>query len=658
MNRRRGRFGKFVGRAVLGLAATSATVSLVLLAPSVTASPQGDAEDAITATWQKAGGDGSVLGAKQGDIYAVGDGFAQNFASGKIFFTPATGANLVYGPILKKYESLGGPVGSDLGFPTINEVPGLAGPDSRVSIFSASDKPVIFWTPDHGAFVVRGPMNEAWDKLGSSGGVLGVPVADETYDGDVVTQKFTGGQVSWNKVTNGFSTAPPELGQQLADLQVPIDPTAAINMAWRSAGGAGGPLGVKRGEQYPIGSDSIGQDYVGGKIYFTPAIGANAVESDILAKYESLGGPLGSDLGFPTANEADGGIPNSRISTFSASDNPVIFWTLDHGAFVVRGAMQVAWDKLRGAAGQLGAPVGDQTVGGDVVTQKFTGGKIMWNRATNTFSTEPPNLASLLSGLQVPGQNAPSSASSGSSSHSAARSVGGKGFTWNWGWSLAIAILVLLLVLGGILALWIRRRRRQGAVALKTADPEFDRAMGVGYAATGGDHWLTDLDSDIGVSAKGPWSVPDAAPGLAQSEPSNQASIAEKPSAPPAGTRVGFSEEDTDTAPTRVTSDDEAHRGRHAAPELRKAVQDAGQLAGALGGAAQPGVPLPGPVLRPLIQLPLADPYEVPAGYPVKGSVRLGLYYTPASALYGDTLAEIWFASEKAAQVNGFTKAD
>lgn len=59
----------------------------------------------------------------------------------------------------------------------------------------------------------------------------------------------------------------------------------------------------------------------------------------------------------------------------------MIFWTPDHGAFVVRGAMVAAWDKLRGPNGKLGAPVGDQTVDGDVVSQKFTGGTISWNRA-------------------------------------------------------------------------------------------------------------------------------------------------------------------------------------------------------------------------------------------------------------------------------------
>ena len=165
---------KLVGRALVSLATTA--VAAALLAPAASASPIGDAEAAIMAAWEKAGGDGSPLGARKGDVYPVGDGFALDFDGGKMFYTTDTGARFVYGPILDKYESLGGPAGSDLGFPTINEVPGLAGPDSRVATFSASDKPVIFWTSDHGAFVVRGAMNAAWDKLGSSGGVLGVPI--------------------------------------------------------------------------------------------------------------------------------------------------------------------------------------------------------------------------------------------------------------------------------------------------------------------------------------------------------------------------------------------------------------------------------------------------------------------------------------------------
>ncbi|MFZ0904379.1 MAG: hypothetical protein WAN71_11030, partial [Mycobacterium sp.] len=437
-----------VGRALLGLVALATALGCAaLLAPVAAASPLGEADDAITAAWKDAGGDHSDLGAKQGDCYAAGQGFAQDFVHGKMFFTPATGAKSMSGAVLDKYEALGGPAASDLGFPTINEVPGLAGPDSRVSTFSASDKPLIFWTPEHGAFVVRGAINAAWDKLGSSGGALGVPVGDETYDGEVATQAFSGGQVSWNRLTKAFATVPPNLANQLTDLQVPIDPTAAINMAWRAAGGPSGPLGAKQGDQYSVGGDGLAQNFAGGKIFFSPATGANAVESDILAKYEALGGPGASALGYPIANEADGGLkPASRVSAFAAADKPVIFWTPDHGAYVVRGAIKAAWDELGAATGKLGAPVGDQTANKDVITQKFTGGQISWNQAKNTFSTQPTNLASALSGLQVPGQKMPA----GSASNAG---VGG----WlNWHrWWLPAAVAAAVLLTGiAALAAW------------------------------------------------------------------------------------------------------------------------------------------------------------------------------------------------------------
>src|SRR5215510_15724967 len=80
---------------------------------------------------------------------------------------------------------LGGPADGDLGFPTIDEGAGKAA-DSRNTTFSAADNPVIFWTPDTGARVVRGPINAAWDKLGGSAGQLGVPADDEMFRGSVV----------------------------------------------------------------------------------------------------------------------------------------------------------------------------------------------------------------------------------------------------------------------------------------------------------------------------------------------------------------------------------------------------------------------------------------------------------------------------------------
>ena len=119
------RLSRGVGRMALAVIAT-ATAAL-LFAPGAIATPDSDASDAIDQAWQAAGGDGSPVGTKDGDVYAVGDGFAQNFSGGKIFFTPATGAHLLFGPILDKYQAQGGPADSDLGFPTIDEVAGLVG---------------------------------------------------------------------------------------------------------------------------------------------------------------------------------------------------------------------------------------------------------------------------------------------------------------------------------------------------------------------------------------------------------------------------------------------------------------------------------------------------------------------------------------------------
>ena len=603
---------------------------------------------------------------------------------------------------------------------------------------------MIFWTPDHGAFVVRGALNTAWDKLGSSGGVLGAPVADETYDGDIAAQKFSGGQVSWNRKTKEFSTVPPALAEQLKDLQFSMDPSAAINMAWRAAGGATGPLGAKKGDQYPMGGDGMAQDFVGGKIYFSPTTGANAIENDILAKYEPLGGPVGSDLGFPIANESDGGIgPSSRVVTFAAADKPVIFWTSDHGAFVVRGAMKAAWDKLKGPSGKLGAPVGDQTADGDVVSQKFTGGKISWNRAKNAFSTDPANLAPLLSGLQVPGQNQPSTA--------AAPPPRAKTFVWQW-WYLLGVIPVLLLLVAVVLVVIGWRRRRSTP---DTTTYEQDRDVEAGYEA----HYEG--------AAEGHWPHEDADAGPERFAPNDQ--YASEQYGPDAGStpRVSWrrgaaagvsepvqlddayhgapepeyelesdaesdfesdiefepeEEQDPDTVDTTsipVVSDadlrepdfpdelvletvtdvevaepfvpevvgaedlveddfipgaaaDDAETsaagvrtGRHAAldPGL-SAPQVAPEMASRMAferfpeAPAAPAYEAPSTPARPTIHLPLEDPYQAPDGYPIKASARFGLYYTPGSALYHDTLAEIWFASEEVAQANGFIKAD
>ena len=79
----------------------------------------------------------------------------------------------------------------------------------------------------------------------------------------------------------------------MTGLEVPDDPTSAINAARRAAGGPLGPLGAEKGPPYEIGSDGLGQDFAGGKIFYSPSTGAHVVTGQVLAKYESVGGPAG-----------------------------------------------------------------------------------------------------------------------------------------------------------------------------------------------------------------------------------------------------------------------------------------------------------------------------------------------------------------------------
>jgi uncharacterized protein with LGFP repeats len=653
------------GRVTRGLVALAAGLAcMALMAPVAVASPLGEADDAITAAWKEAGGDTSDLGPKQGETYVAGEGFAHDFVHGKMFFTPTTGPRTMTGAILDKYESLGGPAVSDLGFPTMNEARGLAGPDSRVSTFSASDKPLIYWTADHGAFVVRGAINAAWDKLGSSGGALGVPIGDETYDGELATQAFSGGKLSWNRLTKAFITVPPTLAGQLTGLPVPVDPTAEINMAWRAAGGAAGPLGAKQGDQAPVGAGGLAQNFIGGKVFFSPATGANAVETDVLTKYEALGGPAG-DLGFPIANEADGGLKQpSRVSEFSATDKPVIFWTPEHGAFLVRGAIKAAWDKLLGPTGKLGAPLSDQTVDKDDVTQKFTGGQIAWNQKKNAFTTQPANLASALSGLQIPGQKTVAGpASKGDGVHALA---------WHWWWLIVGVAALLLIGLFVLLARWWRRRG--GAAKRDGKNAESDDADDSGYeAATESVSQLSsDADRDLATSSLNddhrpprPRTVRLSSQQVSAWMPPDRVDLVDELPDPEIESHEEFSDfaefdegvddhfddgidedpDSVDTDPTGFPAQGDGRGGRHAAADGDDSVVT----------TAVPTVRIAAGQLA--IHLPMDDPYQVPDGYPVKAHASSGLYYMPDSVLYEETMAEIWFASEEIAQANGFHRA-
>ena len=90
----------------------------------------------------------------------------RTYERGNIYWSAATGAHIVWGAILVKYSALGGP--GALGFPTTDEV-GVAG--GARSTFTRGS---VFWSAATGARMVWGAILARYDALGGPGW-LGFP---------------------------------------------------------------------------------------------------------------------------------------------------------------------------------------------------------------------------------------------------------------------------------------------------------------------------------------------------------------------------------------------------------------------------------------------------------------------------------------------------
>ena len=149
---------------------------------------------AILTHWSVLGGDRSPVGAVAGGEYAVPGGVTQNFARGKIFWSPTTGARAMWGDLLARYEALGGP-GGPLRLPMTDETPTRDG-----GAYNAMQGGRLMWHPRTGAWGVFGGMNDVYGRLGAEWGPLGYPVSGEGASSvaGVAVQGFEGGATYWS----------------------------------------------------------------------------------------------------------------------------------------------------------------------------------------------------------------------------------------------------------------------------------------------------------------------------------------------------------------------------------------------------------------------------------------------------------------------------
>ena len=170
------------------------------LAAIKTAENEAAADAPVFAKWRETGGDTGFLGAAQTveSVCPDGRGHYVHFAGGSIYWTPETGAHVIYGAIREKWAALGWETCAFLGYPLTDET----GTPDGVGRFNHFERGSIYWTPATGACEIHGPIRDAWERQGRETGPLGYPVSDVTPAADKtgVFSAFQHGTIRWSPV--------------------------------------------------------------------------------------------------------------------------------------------------------------------------------------------------------------------------------------------------------------------------------------------------------------------------------------------------------------------------------------------------------------------------------------------------------------------------
>lgn len=231
-------------------AAALAALAVGAAAPGAGARPVGpfDVGGAIEAEFDAAGGV-DALGEPTGPEQDAARGgrwqaFARNAA---IYWTAATGAQQVGGPIRDKWVQLGAEGGA-LGYPVTREAstPGATG---RFSHFQGGS---VYWSVGTAAHQVSGQIRDTWAAYGWESSPLGFPVTDEAAGARGGRYNlFNGGAIYWSAATGAHVV------------------WGALREKWVAAGGEGGRYGYPTGPEYDHEGGKA-QNFQGGRLTWEP----------------------------------------------------------------------------------------------------------------------------------------------------------------------------------------------------------------------------------------------------------------------------------------------------------------------------------------------------------------------------------------------------
>ncbi|MGY1743503.1 MULTISPECIES: hypothetical protein [unclassified Blastococcus] len=360
---------------------------------------------AILDMWRSLGAQAGVLGYPTADDEGVPGGFRTRFSGGTIYWSEATGARVIRGALLQKYEAFGGP--AKLGFPTVHDGATSSGDGAYVDLQGGS----LYWTEATGAHVVRGAVLTTWRQLGAQSGPMGYPTGDDTAVAGGFETRFVNGTLYWSQATGargvrgaldaryraaggpaalGFPTmhdGPTRTGSgAYVDLQGGAIywsqatgahvVRGAILTTFRQLNAEGGPMGFPTGDDTAVAGGNE-TTFANGTIYWSQATGARGVRGALDQKYRALGGPAA--LGFPTMHD---GPTRTGGGAYVDLQGGSLYWSQATGAHVVRGAILATWRELGLEGGPMGFPTGDDTAVAGGYETTFANGTVYWSQAT------------------------------------------------------------------------------------------------------------------------------------------------------------------------------------------------------------------------------------------------------------------------------------
>lgn len=183
-----------------------------------------------------------ILGWPENNETSYLGGAYQTFNHGYIYKTAAGGTFYVLkGPVYDKWANAGG-IGGQLGWPEMSET---VLPDGK-GHFERFNHGHIYWSPAHGAYVVKGKIFNEWANKGWEKGPLGYPLSDYVPESRVSGttaasnlphstngyQKFEGGVIFYSQTAGGVAglneTCTTELGNPDKILASHINPQSSL----------------------------------------------------------------------------------------------------------------------------------------------------------------------------------------------------------------------------------------------------------------------------------------------------------------------------------------------------------------------------------------------------------------------------------------------